>query len=209
MQQMYKVFINNRRFELMPDAGDAANTPGTLVVNYDSVDTLSVLVDLAHSEAVFFRKVIVLHADPSRLLLKIEKLGKLIEAAGGAVRNKDGKLLLIFRDGKWDLPKGKIEKKETPEVAAVREVEEECGISGLSIVRELTPTYHTYKKDDKLILKKTWWYEMRSDDTKKLTPQVEEGITRVEWMDEKQVAEAMENTYLSVEEVVAELGLCF
>lgn len=205
MQQSYKIFINNRLFSIMSDAGAAANIKGTLVVNYDSAQTLSVLMDLAHSEAKFFPHVIILHNDPSRVLNKIESLTKVIEAAGGAVKNSEGKLLMIHRRGKWDLPKGKIDKGETPEKAAVREVEEECGVSGLRITRTLSPTYHTYKEGDKLILKKTHWYEMSTSDSKKLVPQAEEGITKCEWRDEAGVAQALEDTFHSVIEVVSEL----
>lgn len=207
MQQSYKVFINNRRFTLAPEAGAAANVPGTLVVNYDSAETLSLIIDLAHSEPGFFEHTILLHNDPSRLLLKIEKLTKVIEAAGGLVRNAQGKILLIFRNGKWDLPKGKIEKGETPEAAAVREVEEECGIADLKIVRALTPSWHTYKDGDQVILKKTWWYEMTTTSSSALVPQEEEGITRVEWADAKLIREAIGNTYLSVKEVLAEAAV--
>jgi 8-oxo-dGTP pyrophosphatase MutT (NUDIX family) len=206
MAQIYKVFINNRCFEIMPDAGTQANIPGTLVVNYDSAETLSLLIDLAHSEAVFFKKVIILHNDPSRVLAKIEHLSKVVNAAGGAVFNSEHKLLMIFRNGKWDLPKGKMEKGETPEQSAVREVEEECGISNLNIVRELPSTYHTYKINDRLHLKRTWWYEMRSDDNRKLIPQTEEGITKAEWLDETGVAAAKKNTYGSIEDVLNNLN---
>lgn len=186
----------------MPEAGSAANVPGTLVVNYDSADTLSLMIDLAHSEPKFFEHVIVLHKDPARVLEKIEKLTKVIEAAGGVVKNSEGKILLIFRNGKWDLPKGKIEKGETPEQAAVREVEEECGITGLKITRSLAPSFHTYKDGEKLILKKTWWFEMTTTDKSKLVPQHEEGITKVEWRDRSGLQEAMKNTFHSVAEVI-------
>lgn len=202
MQQSYKVFINNCPFTLIRDAGAAANIPGTLVVNYDSAETLSVLMELAHSEPKFFKHTIVLHNDPSRLLHKMETLSKVIEAAGGVVKNAEGKVLLIFRNGKWDLPKGKIDKGETPKQAAVREVEEETGISGLKIIRALEPSYHTYKKGEEIILKKTHWYEMTSDDKKQLIPQQEEGITKVEWRDKAGVEEAMQNTFGSVADVV-------
>lgn len=205
MQQSYKVFINNRAFSLTPDAGAAANVPGTLVLNYDSAETLSLVLDLAHSESKFFEHVIILHNDPSRVLAKIEHLTKVVEAAGGVVKNPEGKILLIFRNGKWDLPKGKLEKGETPGHAAIREVEEECGISGLKITRTLAPSYHTYKDGDKLVLKKTHWFEMSTTDSRKLVPQEEEGITKVEWRDKAGVAEAMQNTFLSVVEVLRSL----
>lgn len=206
MPQIYKVFINNRCFEFMPDAGAEANVPGTLVVNYDSAETLSLMIDLAHSESVFFRKVIILHNDPARVLAKIEHMSKLVNAAGGAVRNSENRLLMIFRNEKWDLPKGKMEKGETPEQSAVREVEEECGITQLKILRELPNTYHTYKINDKLHLKRTWWYEMSTSDARKLIPQTEEGITKAEWLDRKGVEEAKGNTYGSILEVLNALN---
>lgn len=202
MQQSYKVFINNLPFTLVTDAGAAANIPGTLVVNYDSAETLSVLMELAHSEPKFFKHTIILHNDPSRVLHKMETLSRVIEAAGGVVKNAEGKILLIFRNGKWDLPKGKIDKGETPKKAAVREVEEETGISGLKIIRELEPSYHTYKIGEEIVLKKTHWYEMTSDDAKKLVPQEEEGITKVEWRDKAGVDDAMKNTFGSVMQVL-------
>ncbi len=205
MPQSYKIFINNRPFSIVSDAGADANIPGTLVVNYDSAATLSVMIDLAHSEEKFFPHVIILHNDPSRVLHKIETLTKVIEAAGGAVKNSEGKLLMIHRRGKWDLPKGKIDKGETPEKAALREVEEECGVSGLKITRTLSPTYHTYKEGEKIILKKTHWYEMKTSDSKKLVPQTEEGISKCEWRNEAGVIEALKDTFHSVVEVVSEL----
>lgn len=123
----------------------------------------------------------------------------LIEAAGGLVRNVNGELLFIFRNGKWDLPKGKAEYEETPEETALREVEEECGIRNLKIEKELSPTFHTYKEKGKLILKKTHWFEMSSTDDKKLTPQLEEGITEVKWVKEAELKKVvLKNTFASV-----------
>lgn len=130
---------------------------------------------------------------------------RIIEAAGGLVKNEKGEYLFIFRNGKWDLPKGKIEKGEGIKTAAIREVEEECGISGLSIIRELPPTYHTYTIEEKAILKRTYWFEMSCDDTSAiLVPQIEEGITAVEWIATKNLKKVFENTFESVKEVLGE-----
>jgi 8-oxo-dGTP pyrophosphatase MutT (NUDIX family) len=135
---------------------------------------------------------------------------RIIEAAGGLVKNEKGEYLFIFRNGKWDLPKGKIEKGEGIKTAAIREVEEECGISGLSIIRELPPTYHTYTIEEKAILKRTYWFEMICDDTSAiLVPQIEEGITDVEWIATKKLKKVFKNTFESVKEVLdaaAQLG---
>ncbi len=127
---------------------------------------------------------------------------RIINAAGGLVKNKKGERLFIFRNGKWDLPKGKIEKKEGIKTAAIREVEEECGVTGLTIVRELAPNYHTYFIKKEAILKRTYWFEMNCDDTSTLVPQLEEGITDVQWIATKKLKKVLDNTFESIKEVL-------
>ncbi|MBC8510392.1 MAG: NUDIX domain-containing protein, partial [Cryomorphaceae bacterium] len=87
----------------------------------------------------------------------------LIEAAGGLVYNDECQLLMIFRNNKWDLPKGKLEQNENIKECAIREVQEECGILGLSILNTLQDTYHTYEINGKKILKRTYWFAMHTD----------------------------------------------
>lgn len=128
-----------------------------------------------------------------------------IEAAGGLVKNKEGKWLFIFRNGKWDLPKGKIENGESTNVAAIREVEEECSVSGLIIIKELRSTYHIYEMQGTTFLKRTYWFEMTCSDDSKLTPQLEEGITEVKWISGSDLSEVYNNTYKSIEDVLEEL----
>ena len=119
----------------------------------------------------------------------------LIEAAGGLVYNFDNQLLMIFRNGKWDLPKGKLEKGENIRQCAIREIEEECGISGLTISQPLEDTYHTYKLNQQKILKRTYWFEMKSNFKGKLIPQTKEGITEVVWVDKQDVTAKLEHSY--------------
>jgi 8-oxo-dGTP pyrophosphatase MutT (NUDIX family) len=128
----------------------------------------------------------------------------ILEAAGGIVVNDKDCLLMIFRNGKWDLPKGKIEKGEEPDTAAIREVFEECGVSGLSLKKQLNTTFHTYTYKDEKILKKTFWFLMNTSDSNKLIPQLEEGITEARWLTRGQVKEAMRNTYLSIADLLNE-----
>lgn len=132
-------------------------------------------------------------------------LFRIIEAAGGLVQNKNGEWLFIFRNGKWDLPKGKIEKGEAIKTAAIREVEEECGITKLSIIKELPSTYHTYFLEEKNILKRTYWFEMKCADTSKLKPQTEEGITDVRWISKNNLTPIYANTYNSILDVLQHL----
>tara|TARA_B100000795_G_C22406965_1_gene289322 strand:- start:65 stop:532 length:468 start_codon:yes stop_codon:yes gene_type:complete len=126
----------------------------------------------------------------------------LIEAAGGLVYNSDNQLLMIFRNGKWDLPKGKLEIDENIKECAIREVEEECGISGLSIVNALKDTYHTYEINGKKILKRTFWFAMNSNYKGNLMPQTEEGITKVIWVDKQDIAEKLKNSFGNINELL-------
>ena len=126
---------------------------------------------------------------------------KLIAAAGGLVYNDTSQLLMIFRNGKWDFPKGKLEVGENIEQCAMREVEEECGISGLIITQQLQKTYHTYEINGQQILKCTYWFEMKSSFKGNLAPQTKEGITAVVWVDEQDIAEKLENSFGNIIEL--------
>lgn len=124
---------------------------------------------------------------------------KVIEAAGGKVQNSSEEILFIYRFDKWDLPKGHVEKDEVIEDAAIREVEEECGISGLEILKPLEITYHGfYNKKNKLCLKVTYWYLMKTDYDGELTPQLEEGIMQVQFKNKLETDEALKNTYENI-----------
>jgi len=121
---------------------------------------------------------------------------KIIEAAGGAVLNPERELLMIYRLGKWDLPKGKIELGEPREMAALREVEEETGVPKPEIFSSLPTTYHIYPLHDRLILKRTFWYGMRIDQGFDfLVPQLEEDILDASWCKPQEVIENRKNTY--------------
>ena len=126
----------------------------------------------------------------------------MIEASGGLVFNKDGDILMIFRNGKWDLPKGKLEIGESVEECAIREVEEECGIVGLDIIEKLLETYHTYNLKGEEILKRTYWYKMNTDFDGVLVPQIEEGITKVSWISKDKISEKLKNSYGNISDVL-------
>lgn len=130
---------------------------------------------------------------------------KCIDAAGGVVRDPDGRVLFIFRNGKWDLPKGKVEKGEEIRKAAIRECEEECGVRDLKIVRKLNPTYHMYILNEKLHLKTTHWFEMRIPQHQQVVPQMEEGITLVEWRSKRNWKEIYQNTYPGIYSILTSL----
>lgn len=124
-----------------------------------------------------------------------------LDAAGGLVKNNENKTLFIYRLGKWDLPKGKVEIGETTEFAAVREVEEECGIKNLKLNQLITKTYHIYYQKT-LILKTTYWYDMNYHGNEILVPQIEEGISMVEWKSNAELTEILDNTYKNIKLVL-------
>lgn len=134
----------------------------------------------------------------------IKNCVRVIEAAGGFVKNEEGKFLFIKRNGKWDLPKGKLEPKEKKKDAAVREVEEECGIKIKKLGKKILKTYHIYEIKGKIVLKVSHWYEMNAKGNQKLIPQIEEGITEVKWMATKDFNIIRSNTYANILEVISE-----
>ena len=124
-------------------------------------------------------------------------------AAGGLVENEKGEFLLIHRRGKWDLPKGKLEKGESIEACAVREVEEETGLQNLELKELITVTYHTYDEFGKHILKDSHWYRMKVSGKQVLTPQTEEDILEVKWVKKKDLAKYLPETFPSIKDVLA------
>lgn len=136
-----------------------------------------------------------------RLTAKI----RVIKAAGGVVKNGNGEVLFIYRLGKWDLPKGKLDDGETMEIAAVREVEEECGIKVHYRGQKLATTYHLYMIRKELVFKKTNWYEMGVNNSPKLKPQKEEGITKAVWMDKSKFGKVRANTYALIEDLLDQM----
>lgn len=145
------------------------------------------------------RSVTLVSTDYVSLTNHVRGMYKIIRAAGGLVR-KDDKVLMIYRLKKWDLPKGKIEKSENARRAAIREVEEECNVK-VRLDWKIGATWHTYTLKDKRVLKKTNWYAMSLEKGSKISPQVEEDIEEVRWMNGKGVYHALESTYRSIQYV--------
>ena len=130
----------------------------------------------------------------------------LIEAAGGLIKNDKDEYLFIYRHNKWDLPKGKLDKKESTEHAAVRECQEECGLKDIALVDFLVNTYHIYELKKGWVLKKTYWYNMLCNETN-LMPQLEEGITEVGWKSKIEILGMLNNTYYNIIDVLDEADL--
>lgn len=152
---------------------------------------------------------IIVHEPSGKQILRSKKAFNayaadklLIEAAGGMVLNQQGELLMIFRRGLWDMPKGKLDKGESIEQCALREVSEETGLTKLKMIRELKTTYHTYSYKGKIALKPSHWYLMHYHGNEKLIPQVEEDITEIKWVNKKEAKLLIENAYASIKEMI-------
>lgn len=196
---MYKVFISDK--PLLFTDREPDHIDNQLVMDYDSPESLTGLVhELAHEEHL--EEAVIFHDDLDELWEVFCSLFVQIEAAGGLVRNELGQLLFIFRRGKWDLPKGKLDQGESPKEAALREVQEECGLRELSIIADHGDTYHTYVLKKKGILKHTYWFDMFSNSKEELVPESEEDITEARWFNKDRLAEPLANTYASIRELV-------
>jgi 8-oxo-dGTP pyrophosphatase MutT (NUDIX family) len=146
------------------------------------------------------------HPDLEALKTAFFKKFTIVHAAGGLVVNEKNEALFIFRLGKWDLPKGKMEKKETPEQSCLREITEETGLSELVMEQPLPSTYHTYHQDNKFILKETHWFRLKGNGQEHLVPQKEEGIEDICWVGTERLPECMATTYSSIRDVVRSSG---
>ena len=188
---MYEVFINNRSLIIAEKPADL--NPQNLIFSHP-FDWIKLINELQEGS---FDRCCVYAQDCSAALLDLQNSLTTIYAAGGLV-SRDKKYLFIYRNSKWDLPKGKLESNESIEECAVREVQEECGITQLKIVKKLLKTYHIYEHKEVKILKITQWYLMHCKDHTNLVPQKEEGIEQVVWKDKQEIKLALNNTYANI-----------
>lgn len=149
------------------------------------------------------KEVIILADDVYRV--KAVFTGNLtsIEAAGGIVQNEKKEILYIFRRGKWDLPKGKLEGNESPEICAAREIEEETGVKDLKLKHKIGETYHVYEDNKKSILKTSHWFYFVSKGKQFTAPQTEEDISEVKWIHTSRIKEPMANTYQNIKDILS------
>ena len=199
---MYKVFFNGSIIQFGSEMNKSLNNNITEIfdlVSYDVVNQIISQIESTETPSGFF----ILNHEIDTAWEHFKSQFVEIPASGGLVRNSEGAFLFIKRLGVWDLPKGKIEKKETPELAAVREVEEECGLSGLQIIKQLDSTFHIYRSPylsfpKNLVLKETKWFLMSYSGNEIPVPQVEEDIQEVAWFSTTDLDRVYSNTYSSL-----------
>lgn len=166
-------------------------------VSHARVADLNTVLDLIDSKVpIGLRSLTITVDDYPEIKDFLKKKYKIVKAAGGLVRKKD-RFLLIYRQKKWDLPKGKKESGERSRQTAVREVEEECNVK-VKLGKKISTTWHTYTMNKRAMLKKTKWYSMDLVDDSRMKPSLEEDIEDVRWMNQKEVYHALENSYNSI-----------
>jgi 8-oxo-dGTP pyrophosphatase MutT (NUDIX family) len=193
---MYKVFIKESLLIL-------SDTPQEGAINYLGTEQLRNLVKSMALEEN--SKFYVWSSDLPKLWQSFKSLFRIIDAAGGAIKSPEGDLLMIYRYGHWDLPKGKIEAGESKEEGAIREVMEECGVDEPAIIGVLPTTYHYYELKGEPILKRSFWFAMELDKNTPLKPQLEEDISQVIWCDTAKVEELKNHSYGNIRLVLEAL----
>jgi 8-oxo-dGTP pyrophosphatase MutT (NUDIX family) len=199
-----KIYFNDKPLfltdEITPDIEPYVHHDDAVFIDEFSTPGVNSIIHEMRQEKV--HAGIFLHQPVKELEKAFRKKFNVVQAAGGLVLNDAGDVLMMLRRGKWDLPKGKLDPGESLETCAVREVEEETGLSKLTLEKPLVITYHTYDESGKHILKESHWYLIKAPGQQKLAPQLEEQITELKWVPASKVKQYMDNTFPSIVDVL-------
>ncbi len=199
---MYKVFFNRKFIVLTTKIVDQDDKTPFFHIKY--IDQNQIIAALKSKK---INGIYLYHPKEKKLWKHMTKRFPVIEAAGGLVQHQNGKILFIYRNKKWDLPKGKIEKKEMLIDGAVREVMEETGVKDLIVKKNLNHTLHLFSRNGNYKLKKTYWYLMTTTYEGFLEPQLDEGIAFTEWKTIDEVPDLMQNAYENIKLLLKEIDL--
>ena len=197
---MYKVFFNQKPLILTSKILKSSDSNPFIHIKFSSKNQILKAIKAKKTESVY-----IYHKNIKKLWEIFTKKFPIIDAAGGLVERSDDKFLFIYRNNKWDLPKGGVEKKELIIEAAQREVKEETGLADLIVINKIGETYHLFKKGKNFRLKRTYWFKMKSDYQGELFPQEEEGIISAEWINKKRIPEIFKNAYENIKEIANEV----
>jgi len=201
---MYEVFFNDRKIIITSEMNEGFNKKVTFIqMPVNEKDIKEWFFEFISGN---LKDAIFVYQNPDDFFNRFQDSFCQLPAAGGVVKRKNH-ILFIFRNGKWDLPKGKIDNDEIPMDAALREVAEECGINGHHIIRELPSSFHIYqstfkKNEGQWIFKKTSWFEMEYSGTNDGIPEQEEGIDKLKWFEREELGEVWGNTYENLKNVI-------
>jgi 8-oxo-dGTP pyrophosphatase MutT (NUDIX family) len=196
---MYKVHFENR-FILISSEPDRVQKYSLFLKYHATKELYKVISDFQSDQTI--TSINIYGPDIKHIWKMFRIYFTEVGAAGGLVKHSSGKYLFIEKRGKLDLPKGHIETGEEPETCALREVNEECGITGHTIVKPLLPSYHTYSWEGISYLKKTSWFLMQYDGTMVIEPQIKEGITRIEWLYPDEISKIKSQAWLSLMDMI-------
>lgn len=168
----------------------------------DELDTHTVKSMIHEMEQLNVHAGVFFHPNLEELRKAFFKKFSMIIAAGGLVLNEKDEILMIFRRGKWDLPKGKLDKGEKLEDCAIREVEEETGLKNTKLISPLIVTHHTYHEGSRFILKESHWYTMKAGGEQKLTPQTEEDISDIKWVSKNNLEKYKKDSFPLITDVL-------
>ena len=189
---MSQIFYKDKPIIIADNVSDDKNIYN---IKFKDFKLNSALKELSNDNISSLR---IIAKDTHKAFKKLLKLMPNIIAAGGKVVNSKNEILFIYRNNKWDLPKGKAERNENIAETALREVKEETGIKDISITKPLQVTYHIFKKNKKYRLKITYWFEMMSSNVNQLVPQLDEGITRAEWINPSEIEKIKTKCYANI-----------
>lgn len=196
--QKYKVYVNNKIIAFRSLGGLIAPKDKQLIIeNPPALQQNKLINQFIENDA--YDKLIVTNSDPRTAFMLFAIEYDVIKAAGGILKNSKGEILVIFRNGLWDLPKGKANNGEKSKAAAIREVQEETGINDIQLVGKVGTTLHTLTSKNVKYIKRTVWYEMTCHDDAVIIPQLSEGITEARWISLYDMDFVMNNTYKSIE----------
>ena len=200
---MYKVFFNQKPIILT--SSFVAQTEDSPVFFLKFTTKKNIIVALRSKKV---SQLYLYHPKEDKMWMLFFAIFKVIEAAGGIVQHRASKkFLFIYRNNKWDIPKGRIEEDESVRLAAIREVEEETGVTNLTINRSLPTTLHLFHRNGKYRLKKTFWFAMETDFNGNLEPKQEEGIQKAVWIQKNEVAPLFDNAYSNIKLLWEKAGL--
>jgi 8-oxo-dGTP pyrophosphatase MutT (NUDIX family) len=206
MAKEYSVYFESRKIVFTSKSENYFRGSDGLYLKCKPTEDFAKLLDFFKS-ATYLQNLFIIGRDVKKLYKNFSQHFTVVKAAGGLVQNRDSEILIIKRNGIWDLPKGKADDDENAEQTALREVEEECGITNLSILQPIIKTYHTYTEKESPILKVTSWFSMYYAGNENLVPQDNEGISEVKWVSKAELPSYIKNTYESIKSVFVEAGL--
>ncbi len=203
-----KIYFNSKPLFLCDDIDEEISPyvhhDDTMFIDELSAPAINSMIHEMKQEKI--HAGILYHTSMEALKKAVFKKFTLIKAAGGLVLDPSNKMLFIFRRGKWDMPKGKLDPGEPLDECALREVKEETGLQQVELDKPLKVTYHTYDEDGRHILKETHWYLMHAAAGQDVKPQEEEQISEIKWIDQKDVDKYLKNSFPLIKEIIGAMN---